>query len=179
MTCIVGVAHEGQVYLGGDSAGVSGYSLTVRADAEVFRNGPYVLGFTSSFRMGQLLRYSLKPPAPTVDLEAFMVTTFVDAVRACLKAGGYASKTHEVEEGGTFLVGVRGRLFRVDSDYQVGEAGAGYDAIGCGEDLAFGALYATGHLQPRRRVRVALEAAEAGSGGVRAPFLVISGGKAA
>ena len=38
MTAIVGLAQSGAVYIGGDSAGVSGMSLTVRADAKVFRN---------------------------------------------------------------------------------------------------------------------------------------------
>ena len=35
MTCIVGLVHEGVVYIGGDSAGVGGLSLTVRADEKV------------------------------------------------------------------------------------------------------------------------------------------------
>jgi len=66
MTCIVGIQHDGRVYIGGDSAGVAGYSITSRADAKVFTVGPYVMGFTSSFRMGQLLRYGLKAPKPPV-----------------------------------------------------------------------------------------------------------------
>jgi hypothetical protein len=37
MTAIVGLVQAGSVYIGGDSAGVSGMSLTVRADAKVFR----------------------------------------------------------------------------------------------------------------------------------------------
>ena len=122
MTCIVGLVHEGVVYIGGDSAGVGGMSLTVRADEKVFQNGDFLMGFTTSFRMGQLLRYSLKPPRthPDDDIHQYMVVDFVNAVRGCLKAGGYASKEHEVESGGTFLVGYAGHLFTVDSDYQVG-----------------------------------------------------------
>src|SRR4051812_42965869 len=111
MTAIVGLVHDGTVHIGGDSAGGGGYSLTIRADAKVFTNGPYVMGFTSSFRMGQLLHHALKPPEPDGDLEAFMTTTFIDAVRECLKTGGWAAKENEREEGGVFLVGVHGRLF--------------------------------------------------------------------
>lgn len=40
MTCIVGVVEGHTVWMGGDSAGVGGYALTVRADQKVFRNGP-------------------------------------------------------------------------------------------------------------------------------------------
>lgn len=177
MTCIVGVEHKGRVWIGGDSAGVAGYSISSRADEKVFKNGPYVMGFTSSFRMGQLLRYSLVPPAPnTRDLDRFMVTTFVDAVRACLKAGGYASKDKDVEEGGTFLVGVAGHLFGIQSDYQVAKEVNGYAAVGCGEDLALGALYATRRMPNQRsRVRSALEAAAEHSAGVVGPFRIIEG----
>ena len=44
MTCIVGLVHEGVVYIGGDSAGVAGLSLTVRADEKVFRNSDFFDG---------------------------------------------------------------------------------------------------------------------------------------
>lgn len=176
MTAIVGLAHHGAVHLGGDSAGVAGWSLTVRADTKVFHNGPYVMGFTSSFRMGQLLRYTLNPPRPEGGLERFMATTFIDAVRETLKAGGFLRKDSEVESGGTFLVGVAGRLFMVDSDFQVGEAAAGYAAVGCGHELALGALYATATTRktPQQRLGIALEAAERFSAGVCGPFAYVS-----
>ncbi|WP_433233811.1 hypothetical protein [Actinomadura nitritigenes] len=175
MTAIAGLVHDGRVHLGGDSAGVGGYALTVRADAKVFANGPYVMGFTTSFRMGQLLRWSLEAPHPKGDLEKFMSTVFVDAVRETLKDGGWLRKDSEREGGGTFLVGVRGRLFTIESDFQVGEAADGYAAVGCGHDLALGALYATsGQRKPRRRLRLALEAAERFSAGVRGPFAYVA-----
>ena len=172
MTVIVGLAHKGRVHLGGDSAGVSGYQLAIRRDPKVFTNGPYVLGFTSSFRMGQLLHHAFQAPHPTGDLDHFMVTTFVDALRTCLKDGGWARKDNEQEEAGTFLVGIAGTLFRIDSDYQVGQAIGGYDAVGCGDDLALGALHATAHLgmRPRLRLAAALAAAEHHSAGVAAPY---------
>ena len=137
MTCIVGIAQGGTVWIGGDSAGVdtSRHALSVRADPKVFRIGDFVMGFTSSFRMGQLLAYALHPPLrrPEADVHAFMVTEFVDAVRDCLKAGGYAEKHDGAERGGAFLVGYAGRLFHIDSDYQVGENACGFDACGCGD----------------------------------------------
>ncbi len=176
MTAIVGLVQQERVYIGGDSAGVAGLSLTVRADTKVFRNGGYLFGFTTSFRMGQLIRHSLEPPEPTGDLERFMSTTFVDALRTCLKDGGWARKDSDREEGGTFLVGVRGRLFTVHEDYQVGEGADPYAAVGSGADIALGALFATAgtRMSPRRRVDVALQAAERFSAGVRAPFVCLS-----
>jgi hypothetical protein len=176
VTVIVGLVHDGRVLLGGDSAGVSGYDLTIRTDPKVFTTGAYVLGFTTSFRMGQLLRWSLQPPAPPEagDLDRFLCTTWVDAVRDCLKLGGWAKKDNEQETGGKFLVGVTGRLFVVDSDYQIGEPADGYAACGCGEDVALGALAATAGIDdPEERVRLALAAAERHNAGVRGPFRLV------
>ena len=176
MTCIVGLVHEAVVYIGGDSAGVAGLSLVVRADEKVFRNGDFLMGFTTSFRMGQLLRYKLYPPRrhPDDRVVKYMVVDFIDAVRECLKAGGYASKEKETEQGGTFLVGYSGHLFTVDSDYQVGIPEDGFAAVGSGEDIARGALFATqGQATPRDRVLTALRAAERFNAGVRGPFHIL------
>ncbi|MGI5337701.1 hypothetical protein ACQEVS_10030 [Streptomyces sp. CA-181903] len=174
MTVIVGLVHEDQVHIGGDSAGVSKYSLSIaiRKDSKVFRNGRYAMGFTTSFRMGQLLHHAFKAPRPKGDLERFMATKFVDKVRACLKDGGWARKDSEQEWAGTFLVGVYGRLFVIGGDYQVGEPADGYAAVGCGSDLALGALHATAPvgLSPRERLDAALAAATHHSAGVCGPY---------
>jgi len=176
VTCIVGIAEGGNVWIGGDSAGVAGYALTRRKDVKVFRNGPFIMGFTSSFRMGQLLAHAFNPPKRHADADvyAFMVTDFIDAVRECLKKGGYAETHNSVEQGGAFLVGYEGRLFQVEEDYQVGESLHGYDACGCGDRYALGALHATVGGDPAVRVKMALEAAEEFSAGVCGPFNVLS-----
>lgn len=176
MTAIVGVAHEGRVVIGADSAGVSGWDLVTRRDPKVFSNGPFIMGFTSSFRMGQLLQYALIPPLHPDDMDpfAYMATLFVDAVRGCLKAGGYAKLENGVETGGHFLVGYRGRLFEIDSDFQVGEQMDGYAAIGSGISVAHGALFATADLPPAVRVQRALAAAERHNIGVRGPFVLVA-----
>src|SRR5258708_7102986 len=144
MTCIVGLEHHGRVYIGGDSAGIAGTGLCVRADAKVFRNGPFLIGFTTSFRMGQLLQFKLKPPPHPADIDTFefLVGTFVDTVRSCLKSGGFAKRKEEQELAGAFLVGYRGRLYTIDSDYQVGQSADCFCAACAGAQLALGALHA-------------------------------------
>jgi len=177
MTCVAAVVHNNVVYMGADSAGVAGLDLTVRADQKVFTNGDFLIGFTSSFRMGQLLRYAFDPPKyreDEKDLYKYMVTDFVNAVRTCLKGGGYAQADKGEEIGGCFLVGVRGRLFQIESDYQVGESVQPYSAIGCGEDYALGVLSVTHTVDPENRIRLALSSAEKFSAGVRSPFIVIN-----
>jgi hypothetical protein len=176
MTCIVGIAEKGNVYLGGDSAGVGGLSITIRSDEKVFHNGPFIMGYTTSFRMGQLLRYKFNPPKQTVkqdDME-YMVNDFIDAVRACFADGGYGkSSSKEDNHGGCFLVGYNGILYQIDSDFQVGIPTAQYASVGCGEDLALGALHATKGQKPEVRLKAALEAATTFSAGVAAPYVYV------
>jgi hypothetical protein len=111
VTCIVGIECHDGVVIGGDSAGVSGWSLTSRADEKVFVRGAFAMGFTSSYRMGQLLRYSGTLSEPdTWDVDRFMVTSFVPEVRTIMRDGGFSRSTNGHEEGGDFLVGVAGRF---------------------------------------------------------------------
>lgn len=182
MTAIVGVQHGGRVYIGGDSAGVAGTTITSRADTKVFTVGRYLIGFTWSFRMGQLLRYSLKAPAPKGNLDRFMATTFTDAVRDCWDKGGFLLNQSGREEGGAFLVGVDGVLYSFESDHQVCRSLDGYMALGCGDKFALGSLYSTRVTErdrPRWRVRQALEAATHHSTGVCGPFTIRAERKAA
>lgn len=179
MTCIVGIREGGRVWIGGDSAGVGGLDMTVRADVKVFQNGPLLMGFTTSFRMGQLLRYSMSVPTPSEgeDVFAFMVTKVVNSIRDCLKSGGWASRDKDQEIGGHFLVGYRGRLFSIQGDYQVGERVDGFEACGCGESFALGSLAETDGRPPADRIARALTTAERFSAGVRGPFTILSDGE--
>ncbi len=181
MTCCIGVAQNGVVTVGADSAGVAEYSLTIRADTKVFRNGPMIFSFTHSFRMGQLLRHAFTVPDhdPRTDVDKWMATVFIDAVRKCLKDGGYASRNSETESGGTFLVGYKGTLYQVESDYQVGipadapVTGHQFAAVGCGQDIAHGAMFVQDVTKPaKERILAALTAAERYSAAVRGPFVV-------
>lgn len=182
MTCIVGLEQDGIVYIGGDSAGVEAYSLAIcgRADEKVFvtESGEFIMGFCGSFRIGQLLRYALSPPEQSQkkDDMAYMVTDFIDAVRAMQKDKGSMKKENELEEhDAAFLVGYKGRLYVVESDFQVGRPIENYAAVGCGAQIALGAMFATRNsgLAAPNRIELALTAAAEYSAGVRGPFLVL------
>lgn len=173
MTCIVGIAHEGKVILGADSAGTGGYDQRIRRDRKVFKNGELIFGFTSSFRMGQLLQFALTPPPINEGQEAYdyAVKALVPAIRDTLRSGGFMTTTDGRESGGVFLVGFRGRLFYIDSDFQVGEGVEPYEAVGCGENYAMGAMHALGSdVAPMVRLQAGLDAAAKFSAGVAGPF---------
>lgn len=177
MTCIVGIKDKNSVFIGADS--VAGqekqYHLSDRKDPKVFIRKPFIFGFTTSYRMGQLLAYHLEIPSlPEGDItHKWMCTVFVDSVRNCLEKGGYAQKENNVETGGAFLVGVHGQLFEIDDDYQVGIPGWDIAAIGCGYSYALGSLFSTAGNTPVSRIKKALEAAEHYSAYVRRPFKIL------
>ncbi len=139
-----------------------------------------MIGFTDSFRMGQILRFKFNPPEqpPSVDDYEYMVTSFIDGVRQCFRNAGFASKENDVETGGTFLVGYKSQLYIIDEDYQVGIVAENYEAIGCGESFAKGALFAlnasTKRTSTKERIRIALEAAAQFAMGVSGPFNYVS-----
>lgn len=181
MTCIIGLAHEGRVYVGGDSAAADtdGYHVTMRADRKVFVNGPYAMGYSSSFRMGQLLQFAKLPDPPEENfigdaLYRFMCIEFIDAVRARLSEGGFAKKENEVEHGGQFIVGVRGKLFTVYSDYNVQPDSDSFCAVGCGYSYAMGAMGSLPDtMDPRTRIEKALGVVARYSAYVRSPFHIV------
>lgn len=180
MTCIVALRGIKTIFMGCDSAGVGGYSRVNRIDPKIYRiEDKMLIGFTTSYRMGQLLGYSLTLPKhhSDVSVETYMSTLFIDAVRTCLKTGGWAEKEKDQERGGNFLVAYRARIFEIESDYQVGERSEDYSAVGCGFELALGSLYtsgraAVGSIHQRERVELALTAAAEFSAGVHPPFRI-------
>jgi ATP-dependent protease HslVU (ClpYQ) peptidase subunit len=177
MTAIVGLVDQGKVWMGADSVGSDGQHLMQRSDEKIFRRGPYLIGFTSSFRMGQLIRYRADLPEPydwEHDLVAFMSTRFVDAIRECLQQYGFAKIDNNVQTGGVFLVGFRGAVYQIESDYQVGLRSCGWDAVGSGEQVALGSLHSTAVMKigPEARIRMALEAAAELNAHVRGPFRI-------
>ena len=178
MTAIAGVVDQGKVWIGGDSAGVGHLSIQVRTDPKVFKNGEFVIGYTSSFRMGQILEHHLQIPVPLEGQGgmSYMLKSFIPAVKACLKDHGFQKTVYGEDSGGTFLAGYRGELYYIEDDYQVGRIKDSYYACGCGRDLVLGSLYTTKtmDMSPTQRIELALNAAAEFSAGVRGPFNILS-----
>lgn len=180
MTCIAGYVDKKKkcVYIGGDSAAVGGFNITIRKDTKVFRNGDFVIGCTTSFRMIQLLRFSFIPPSiGNKEIYEYMCTDFVNEIRTCFTDGGFIQKAKAGDDmGGQFLVGYKDRLFFIDSDFQVGESVCGYDSVGCGHAYANGAFYVIDakSIKTEDKVTEALKAAAFFSAGVQGPFLILN-----
>ena len=175
MTCIVGVVHNGKVFMGADSASASGWTTRVTNTPKLFERGPYTIGYTTSFRMGQILHHMVNLPTDSSGeySEAFMVTEFIEAIRAKFKELGFAKIENNEETGGQFLVGVGGKLFHIDSDFQIQSYADGMFAVGCGAQYALGAMQAREYEDGLTRIYAGLRAAEYFSDGVSNPFVVI------
>lgn len=177
MTCIVGIAREGRVYMGGDTCG-SGRSWQQVGNPKVFiTGGKFLIGCTTSFRMIDLLNYELTVPIQENDQtdDGYMRTTFIRAVRDCFKEHGWLEKSSDKNIGGNFLVGYNGKLYEVQDDFSVLNSPVEGMAVGSGEQSARGSLYTTrADWDAHKRVQQALEAAEAVAVGVKAPFVQMS-----
>lgn len=176
MTCIVGFVDKvnKRVVMGADSLGSDGLDITVRKDKKIFRVGDFVIGCTSSFRMIQILNFSFKPPKVTKDIFEYMCTDFINEVRECFKVNGFGQTYDDGDEkGGTFLVGYKDRIFRIENDFQVSESIESFDSCGCGMYYALGSMFSNPSKNTVDVVIKALEAAENFSGGVSRPFNII------
>lgn len=175
MTCIVGIAHKGKIWMGGDSASVCGERIQREALPKVYRRGEYLIGGAGDARIGDLLHYAFKPPTlPKHNLDRFMATRFIPALQKCFEKFSYPPADTENGDAfeGNILIGARGHLYNVDGLFAVGRVAEGFDAIGTGADLALGALYASANLRPQERLEVALSAAANFCQSVRPPFVI-------
>ena len=175
MTAIVGIAEKGRVWIGGDSQGTRGGTKVRIADGKVVRNEEFLIGTCGALRLLNLVRFIFEPPplVADADLDSYMAKEFADAWRACVRESGLLTVDDGVESyDGELLVGVRGRLYEVDSSFASVRSLDCYAAVGSGDNIALGALDATKGMQPEKRIRRALEAAAKWNDGVSAPFTV-------
>ena len=178
MTCIVGIESKGCVWIGGDSASSDGYTVQISANDKVFRKGSFLFGFTTSWRMGQIIQYCFQPPEHTAsvsDME-YLVTQFIPALREKYEAEKWGRAENGRSEGGQFLLGYKDRLYQVQPDYHVHAAtceGDVYDSVGSGFQYALGSLYSTFGKKPQDRIVTALTAAARHNAFVRGPFKTV------
>lgn len=182
MTCIVAIKHEGAVYIGSDAGAVdpSNYSMHVQDDPKSFKLSgevEMIIGYSGSWRAGQLIRYSLTLPehSPKKTDMAYIVTDVVDALMELLRSNNTLKKENEKEEtDADIVIGYRGEIYVVDGNFAVMKPMNGYVAIGSGGDIALGALYASGLTQkkmsPKERLKLALEASATFTAGIMPPF---------
>jgi ATP-dependent protease HslVU (ClpYQ) peptidase subunit len=172
MTCVVAIAQNGKVHMGCDSAAYDSDSTTyfIKSAPKIFAIDDYLIGYSNSFRAGQIIQYDFFPPIPDPkNIMRTMSIDFVSAIQACYERNKF---TYDSDgEYADLIVGVNGQLFTIESDFQVQEYTDNYVSIGSGYQFAMGSLHATKKVKsPESRIQKALEAAAEYTGSVKPPF---------
>ena len=187
MTCIIGIADGKNVWMGGDSCSISGLDYHLTKLSKVFICENFLIGYTTSFRMGQILQYHVDWKALTEQYDkyhdnilSFMIVHVVEELREKFKTKGFTRINDNTETSGQFLIGFQGELFRFDNDFQVNTYHPLVEnfvciTLGCGADYALGALFALKHKKKnvRKNIQLAMATAEACSAGVKLPATIL------
>lgn len=182
MTCIVGVAKEGTVWLGGDRAAVdNGLSRTIIGDPKVFLLGELGVGVCGLPKVMDAVAHAIQLPKQRSGTpRGFLVSELVPALRAGLKS--LDCTTEEAGYGtcfnGAMLLAYRGEVYTLEGNFQLVKGSKGHASVGSGAELARGSLMETWRFDsPRKRVMAALKAAADGNAGVAPPFDIVVVGK--
>jgi ATP-dependent protease HslVU (ClpYQ) peptidase subunit len=159
MTCIVGIAKDNVVYIGGDRGASDGSSITSLASPKVYIRDEWIFGYAGSIGIGQIMQI-IDIPILKPDDDPFIVLRMdmVDAFKGMLEHNGISI----TEDNDTdILIGCRGRLFEFSpADWSVAEVNE--TAIGSGGNFALGSLFTTSQYEaasPIYRIDTALNAA--------------------
>ena len=176
MTCIVGLIHNGSVYMDADSGSLTGYAQTSVAETKVYRKGELLIGDSGSVRCAQILRYAVKPQTipQDADMHEYLSTVFADDFRRALKAAGIETPWKQPDPWGEALIGARGRLYKLGHDFSVvSSAGSAYMCLGGAADIALGAMFVTrAWPDPKLRLELALSAATHHMAGILPPYVI-------
>jgi 20S proteasome alpha/beta subunit len=181
MTCVIGYVAKDGIYMGCDSQGTDDYLNKFHIlEEKIFTKGEFIFGGAGCYRMIQLLKHSFTPPKKPsrMSVDKYICTLFIDALRKCLKEAGYSKIEDNTEsaENGYFLVGYKNSLYTVYGNFQAERYKTPYCSIGCGGELANGAmdvlLLETKIKKPEKILKRALLTASKFSAGVGKPFVV-------
>ena len=157
MTCIVGIAYDNNVYIGGERGASDDHVILPMSAPKVHQRGDWVYGYAGTIGIGQLLDIT---PLPVIgkDDDVFFIlrTTVVEELKDIIDK--YSEPQSERDT--SWLIGARGRLFEVNhTDWSAVEVH--HTAIGSGGSYALGSLYTTQDLEsvPLYRIDMALNAA--------------------
>jgi len=137
MTVIVGLEYDGSVLMGGDIQGTGWNNKVIHTQPKVFKKNGVMFGFTSSYRFGQVLEHELPDPVVPEDptqVYRWLITVLVPNIHAALKSA-------DADKCGNALIGLKGQLWELQTDYSVLRSTRGFAAVGSGAEYAMGSVF--------------------------------------
>lgn len=163
MTCIIMARFGGVLISGADSVGTTDTSYCSLKNPKIFcitglpdpkspdLTEDYVFGSCGRPRISQILQFSKWIPSyhesdygTENPVYEYMCTSFVDCLREILKVKGYLRDMDGTEnfDSDTILVSFKGRIFEIESNFQVIEHDKDFVCIGSGASYAIGSMNA-------------------------------------
>jgi ATP-dependent protease HslVU (ClpYQ) peptidase subunit len=178
MTCVVGLADRGEVWIGVDSLGTGSCGAYPHHEdtAKMFRKGDMLIGYSGEPRVAQIIQYTITLPerlAETPTME-YLVRDVIGTMRSGIEAAGWEVRFDpKSEQTWALVVGYEGAIYRISYDFQIERLARDFVTEGCGREWAGGSLWTTGgmpRIAPQERIRLALAAASELDIHVAAPF---------
>ena len=161
MTCLIGVVEGNTMYLGADSIGANDDYQLIRRDSKIFRKRDMLIACTHSFRFRDIIRYDFELPKHPegMSVEKYMVTIFIEGLRKKLKDCGHIKIGDGDNSGCGLLIAYRGKILKIENDFQLGQANTDYDSHGSGMYHAMSSMFTTSgyNIKPEERMRLAFE----------------------
>lgn len=179
MTCIIGYKENDLVYIGADSFAGNDWVKQKIFTPKVFMNKDFLIGYSNSFRFGQIMQYHIDYPDIPYDFDLeFLINNFVEPLREASKNEGNSEIDKNVESASMALIGIRNRLFHLSSDFALLEYYGKFFSIGIGSYSALGALHTLdlvgSKYTPYGRIYAGLKASSLSVPSICSPYVIMS-----
>jgi len=146
MTTIAAIEGPDWVIIGADSmsSGEDGFSIAI-PDGKIFNNNNIVFAGCGAVRGINILQHDFTPPeVDTDDIDKYITKELIPAMRNTFIEAGYELNKAEssVENDNVWIVVIKGKVYRIDSDYSWERTSDNMYVAGSGERFALGAMSA-------------------------------------
>ena len=158
MTCIIAHTDGVSSFIAGDKLGSNGFTKTVQTEPKVFEKEfiklhddgltrtkeVMALGYTTSFRMGQLLNYNLNLPEQDASqtFSQYLVIKVIPIILQMFKEEWGARDASQDVGGGQFIILHNHTIYEVQEDFSVLQPKTRITAVGSGTYHAIAAMQA-------------------------------------
>lgn len=171
MSVILGASDGEKVIIGADSGGIlASFDYEIRKDSKVFiKNDDLLFGFAGSFRVGQLVKNSIKfeKKPDNMSDHKYLCTMVANEINSYLP---------DLEET-NFIIGYRGNIYTLQTDFQVSSNTRNFDSIGAASPFALSSYYLLNEytdLDIEQKVQKSLEISTKFNLGALPPFKYVS-----